>query len=256
MVRCDSTAAVSYINRLGGTRSVSLWSVTWDLFQWCRAHQVKLRAVHLPGTENSIADALSRISQSPTEWSLDPSITERMFQVLYRPSVDLFASPANHKLPRFCSRVPSPDAWAVDALVLDWAFMDGYAFPPFALVGRVVRKATATQCRLILVAPFWPSQTWFRPLLALLTGVPRLLPRSKRLLTLPGTGEPYPHPDILHLTAWSLSGVPSERRAFRRRLPRWRHTADEVPLFGCMIRDSDCTEIGVRVARFLLPKPL
>ena len=33
LVRCDNTSAVSYINRQGGTRSLTLWSMTWDLFQ-------------------------------------------------------------------------------------------------------------------------------------------------------------------------------------------------------------------------------
>jgi len=256
LVRCDNTAAVSYINRQGGTRSLSLWSVTWDLFQWCRTHRVTLRAVHLPGKENSIADALSRIAQSPTEWSLDPTVAEQVFRVLHRPEVDLFASPLNHKLPRFCTRVPMPGAWAVDALVLDWAFLDGYAFPPFALVGRVVEKAAARQCRTVLIAPFWPSQIWFQPLLRLVAGVPRLLPGKAHLLSLPAVGTLYPHPEVLHLTAWSLSGVPSERRDFRRRLPLWRPTAGVSPHFACMIRDCDSIESGRQVARFLLLKPL
>lgn len=256
LVRCDSTAAVSYINRQGGTRSLSLWSVTWDLFQWCRVRRVTLQAIHLPGTENSIADALSRISQSPTEWSLDRSVAEAIFASLHRPEVDLFASPANAKLPRFCSRVPVPGAWAVDALALDWAYVDGYAFPPFSLVGRVVDKVASAPCHVLLVAPFWPTQAWFRPLLALVAGVPLVLPLLPGLLRLPSGGSVHPHPEALHLVVWSLSGNPSDRRAFRRRLPRWRHRDGDLPRYACMIRDSDCTENGVRIDRFLRPVPL
>ena len=256
LVRCDNTSAVSYINRQGGTRSLALWSVTWDLFQWCEAHQVSLRAIHLPGCRNSIADALSRLSGAPTEWSLDAQVTSAVFEAFGAPEVDLFASHLNHKLPRFVSRVPCPQSWAVDAFALDWSHLQGYAFPPFALVGRVVEKARAAGCRLTLIAPFWPSQLWFRPLLELLAEVPRILPPIPALLSLPGRNKTHDHPGALHLTAWSLSGCPSERRVFRRRLPRWRPRVGDVPPFACMIRDSGCSENGVMVARFLRARPL
>ena len=125
-----------------------------------------------------------------------------------------------------------------------------YAFPPFALVGSAIQRASAPHCRVILIAPFWPSQLWFRPLPTLVAAAPRILPAFSSLLTLQ-SGKQHDQPEIIRLVAWRLSGVPSERRAFRRRLPRWWPMGEEIPPFACMIRDSDCTENGAKINRFL-----
>ena len=45
-----------------------------------------------------------------------------------------------NKLPVFVSLVPDPLAWAVDALSLPWEDLDAYAFPPAAILGKVVAK--------------------------------------------------------------------------------------------------------------------
>ena len=54
--------------------------------------------------------------------------------------VDLFATRFNNKLPQFVSPVPDFQAWAVDALSLSWEGLDPYAFPPAAILGKVVEK--------------------------------------------------------------------------------------------------------------------
>ena len=251
LVRTDNTTTVAYINRQGGTHSFRLWAISWEMFQWCRSSGVTLKASHLPGVDNVAADALSRVFLGHSEWSLHPPVLTAVFQARWTPTMDLFASHLNHQLPQFCARMPVPGAQSVDALSLDWAFLDGYAFPPFALVNRVLEKAGADGCRLLLVAPFWPSQAWFPRLLTLLSDYPLVLPVQRNLLTHPPGCNPHPHPEVLHLTAWTLSGQPSERRAFRRRLPRWRLGAGDPPLDGCILQDSECSENGAVVARFL-----
>ena len=40
---------------------------------------------------------------------------------------------------QFVSPVPDPLAWAVDALSLSWEDLDPYAFPPAAILGKVVK---------------------------------------------------------------------------------------------------------------------
>ena len=251
LIRTDNTTVVSYLNRQGGTRSLRLWRTTWDIFQWCRASGVTLRASHLPGVENSAADCLSRAFLGHSEWSLLPSVAAAVFQRLWLPEVDLFASHLNHKLPRFYARFRVPGSEAVDASALDWSHLRGFAFPPFALIGRVLEKASAEGCRLLLIAPFWPSQAWFLPLLSMLADFPWVLPVLPDLLTHPPGKNPHACPEVLHLTAWSLSAQPSERRAFRRRLPRWRPKGGALPHEACILRDSECSENGVPLARLL-----
>ena len=45
---------------------------------------------------------------------------------------------------------------AVDALSLPWEDLDTYAFPPAAILGKVVKKLQDSLCnRIILIAPGW-----------------------------------------------------------------------------------------------------
>ena len=57
--------------------------------------------------------------------------------------VDLFATHLNHKLPLYVSPVPDPNAWDIDALNINWTGLTAYAYPPMALLYRVIQKNQA-----------------------------------------------------------------------------------------------------------------
>ena len=63
LVATDNTTVVSYINKQGGMRSDSLCAVLWRLLSWCHHRGITLRARHIPGRLNVIADKLSRHNQ-------------------------------------------------------------------------------------------------------------------------------------------------------------------------------------------------
>ena len=68
------TPVVSYINKQGWTRSMQLCKRTKNLLLMCQANLIVLRARHIPGRLNVLADILLRHSQmSGTEWSHLPS---------------------------------------------------------------------------------------------------------------------------------------------------------------------------------------
>ena len=115
-------------------RGYEIGPTVWRILTWCSQRQVTLKARHIPGHLNVIADKLSRLGQTiQTEWSLLPKIFQRICNRWHRPQIDLFATRFNHKLPRFVSPVPDPLAVAVDALTLPWEDLDAYAFPPTAI---------------------------------------------------------------------------------------------------------------------------
>ncbi|VDI73954.1 Hypothetical predicted protein [Mytilus galloprovincialis] len=122
LIRSDNTTVISYINKQGGTHSPELCYLTWDLYQWCIQNKVTIRAVHIPGKINLLADALSRGKNlfKMTEWTLNNMIVNMIFQRLGTPSIDLFATAQNKKLAVYCSPVPDIDiaAFQVDALTL------------------------------------------------------------------------------------------------------------------------------------------
>ena len=75
LVATDNTTVVAYINKEGGMKSGSMCALLWRILSWCTRQQVTLRARHIPGRLNVIADKLSRLGQTiQTEWSLHPEV--------------------------------------------------------------------------------------------------------------------------------------------------------------------------------------
>ena len=185
MIATDNSTVISYINKQGGTRSPTLLRLAVDLLLWLESQSIIVRARHIPGCLNVIADHLSRPNQPiPTEWSLHPEIVSHIFRVWGTPEVDMFATLSNSHLPRFMSPVPEPRALAVDALSQDWQGRSMYMFPPFPLLSKVMQKLRSTQvAEVILVAPWWPSQSWFPHLLRLCVEHPLVLPYRRDLLS-------------------------------------------------------------------------
>ena len=141
LVATDNTTVVSYINKEGGMKSGPLCALLWRILTWCTRKQVTLRARHIPGHLNVVADKLSRLGQTiQTEWSLLPEVFQAICSRWHRPQIDLFATRFNNKLPLFVSPIPDPLATAVDALSLPWYDLDAYAFPPTAILSNVVEK--------------------------------------------------------------------------------------------------------------------
>ena len=222
LVATDNTTVVSYINKEGGMRSGPLCALLWRILTWCSQRQVTLKARHIPGRLNVIADKLSRLGQTiQTEWSLLPEVFQRLCQKWHQPQIDLFATRFNHKLPQFVSPVPDSLAVAVDALTLQWEDLDAYAFPPTAILGKVVEKLVNSPCRrLILIAPGWPNMDWFWDLVNMSSQVPLSLPQLPNLLTQPFSQTPHRNLTNLNLHAWLLEPRKSSNRDSLRQWQR------------------------------------
>ena len=81
------------------------------LLRWAESFDVHLGARYLPGQDNVLADVLSRRWQVVgTEWSLHPQVARSLLHVWGNPSIDLFTTCLNAKLPLYCSLVPDPQA--------------------------------------------------------------------------------------------------------------------------------------------------
>ena len=219
LVSTDNATVVAYIKHQGGTRSPDLSEEVWNILNLCLAHNIQLLAKHISGRFNTLADRKSRIDkQISTEWSLDQEIANKIFQIMDFPSIDLFATRLNHRLPLYVSPIPDQKALPIDALSMDWNRIHAYAFPPFHLIPAVINKIRLFQCKIVLITPLWPDRPWFPELLGLLVSPPLSLPVIPNLLAQLKGRILHQNPGHLQLHAWELSNNPSEIDNFQAML--------------------------------------
>ena len=78
---------------------------------------------------------------------------------LHQHQTYLFATTFNNKLPQFVSPFPDPLPWAIDTLRLPWEDLDPYAFPPIAILGKVVAKLKDYPCRRVILITVMAQHT-------------------------------------------------------------------------------------------------
>ena len=181
--------------------------------------QICLTAEYVSSIDNHLADWESRNSQDSSEWKLCPMLFKIIYKKFGTPLVDLFASHLCHQLPRYMSWRPDPQSIATDALHQDWKNQFCYAFPPFSLIGRVLRKVQKDQTKLIIVTPAWQSQSWYPTLLKMAIADPFLLPKHQKILLNPeGKIHPLVQNSTLRLVAWLVSGKTYLQREYQKGL--------------------------------------
>ena len=185
LLQLDNVTAVSYIRNMGGCQSLCCNNLAVEIWQWCIARNIWISATHIAGVTNIKADTASRKFNRNTEWQLDPVVFSDIVKQFGSPCIDLFASRINKQMMPFVSWRPDPDACAVYAFSLNWnSYKLVYLFPPFSLLGKVLQKIQTDRVPAILIAPDWPSQTWYPLLLRLLKRDPIKL-KGRSLLHLP-----------------------------------------------------------------------
>ena len=215
----DNQVAAAYLRRMGG-RKEHLRVIAERIWARCEVRGVFLTVEYVEGKKNVIADALSRVEGDSSEWKLDPAVFG-LLQWRWGPhTVDFFASRDNAQLPRFATW--RADEWAtyIDGLSHLRAKENGYANPPFAIIGKVLQRLYLSSRSLTLVVPAWPSQLWWPMAMHMLVDVPMLLPHY------PGVMAPtFRRQEEVPVLPWRyfalrISGNSSTRKAFRAKLRR------------------------------------
>ena len=202
----DNSAAVAYINNMGGVRSPLLDSLSSSIWEWCKLRSIFISAQHIPGKANNQADALSKEISSNLDWSLNDEVFHEVISQTFIPEIDLFASRLDAKTAKFISWHPQPGAVAVDAFSLSWGNMNCYAFPPLSLLPRVLAKIRHDKAVVLLIAPMWPTQSWYPLLLQLQPSESPSQPRAAPAETQTGLGR-------LHLIRKTLSNKGFSKQA-------------------------------------------
>ena len=221
----DNMTVRSYLLKQGGTVSTILNRYTETVWQLLVKLNVTLSVAHISGCLNVLADKLSRPGQIlPGEWSLCPETFRSLTLVWGVPSIDMFATRFNAKLPSFVSPCPDAQSQHQDALSLNWDQLPAlpYCFPPFKLILATLEQIKSSNLRAcILVAPTWPGNPFFPLLTQLSIDHPVFLGGGRTLLSqgVEDQVKLYPTPQELGLHAWLVSGS----RAGHRDSPNgWR----------------------------------
>ena len=206
LLRIDNTTAISYINRMGGVQYVELNQRAKDIWTWCEKRRIWIFASYIPSRENTDADRESRRVNVDTEWELGAPFFQTIVERWGFPEIDLFASRSNAKTEVFCSWKRDPEARYIDAFTVNWSKYLFYAFPPFAMVAKVLQKINSDKAQGIVVVPHWPTQPWFPLFKSMLLEEPLYFSPSPKLLLSPCRSLIHPLADHLSLVAGRLSG--------------------------------------------------
>ena len=201
----DNTTALWYIKRMGGRRT-DLALLAQEIYKLTQEIQVTLVAYHLPGVMNMLADRESRASVQLADAQLHPHFFAQIESHWGPHSMDLFSTFQNRQLRRYASWKPQPGAVWVDSMRHPWLRENGWANPPFSLIGRVLQKVAQEGSTITLLAPLWPGQPWFPRLLSMLVAPPIVVPSAPKTFTLPAAAKNMKPPQWTTL-AWRISGA-------------------------------------------------
>ncbi|XP_011859353.1 PREDICTED: uncharacterized protein LOC105556850 [Vollenhovia emeryi] len=96
--------------------------------------------------DNVEADRESRVKNIDTEWELADYAFRRAAERFGHPEIDLFATRNNTKCKKFLAWRNDPEALAIDAFTVNWHSQGLFwAFPPFALILKVLKKTIVDQ---------------------------------------------------------------------------------------------------------------
>lgn len=144
----------------------------------------------------------NRRLQPKTEFELDDCAFQKIVKVFGQPEIDLFASRAIAKCRRYVSWRKDPGSIA---FTLEWKRFLFYAFPPFSVILKVLRKIEYEGSNGIVVVPYWEAQQWFPLFLSLLDAEPIIFQPNENLIR-SFYREIYPLWHHLSLVAGMLSG--------------------------------------------------
>ena len=226
-IRSDSQTCVTYVNKMGGSKSEKCNDMARGIWQWCIDRHIYISAEHIPGVLNKTADEESRNRNNSGEWSLSQDIFKlivKHFKVT--PSIDLFATRINFKVSRFVAWFPDPMASFINVFLHKFHEEMFYAFPPFLCIDKFLKKVDLEKMEGIIIVPCWKTQPFFPSLLKLLIEFPVLIRWRASLLEHPHLQE-HPLGKRLKLMACRISGNHAKARDFQQKL--WTSCVPDGP---------------------------
>ena len=160
LLRMDNISAVTYyVNKLGGTVSLTLTAIVKDLWLWCLQRDISLIAEHLLGVQNTVVDEELQVMKDRTDWKLNLEVFSQINRRLDPLAVDLFTSRFTTQLPQFFTWRLDPEAEALNAFSQQWDKPggEGICQSPTEPGGKTLSQVRAQRATIVLVAPVWKT---------------------------------------------------------------------------------------------------
>ena len=207
---------VAYINKLGGTHSAEMCALLWKIMTWCHRYHITLKARHIPGRLNVMADLLSRSNQVQTDL---PEVVHTSCRLICHspepqaPTVHV-SYPRPQGLGHRCSkhRLDQPH---------------GLCLPSYGSPSQGDPKDQAMPLPDHRDSPRLARDALVWDLVQLSTEIPLQLPVSTTLLKQSHKYMFHNNPQLLNLHAWCLGADNSKNKA-----SLWRWQRELLPLSG------------------------
>ena len=172
LVLCDNQSVVRALEF--GSRTPAVQAQVVQVHMWAMRSSVSIEP-RWSGRDSepmAFSDDGSKLHKlagtelDPCDFMLSPAVFARIeAKYSLAHSFDRFASEVNRqgrkRGMRFSSLLFCPGAASEDAFATSWAGEDNWLFPPFACVGRVVRRLRDQRAKGTLVAPWYARAVWW-----------------------------------------------------------------------------------------------
>ena len=101
------------------------------------------------------------------------------------------------------------------SMSISWENQFVYLFPPFSMIWPVLNKISLESTKALVIAPMWPTQSWFNKLLELAVEQPVTI--ESKYLQLPGTDQKHPLYPKLRLVAVICTRDQHKQAKFRKK---------------------------------------
>ena len=149
------------------SKSSSIYDILKDIFSFTMSRRSSLNLMYVPSKVNPV-DAPSRYL-SDLDCSLSPIPWHQVDTAFGPQTIDLMALPFNVQADRasrplrFFAPLPCAQALGINVFAQDISSDENaYVFPPFVLIGPLLKYLRSQQCTFSIVVPdLWPRKFWW-----------------------------------------------------------------------------------------------